>query len=158
MTFAQNTAVQETTELTPFELVFGRRITTPLDDMLLVNDRTTRSDCTMLMTSSRKLRKLNSSHGNASTASRVSSPASRTVANKTYNTTPATTCGCGHQSVTVPSDKLLRQYFGPYKVVRHIIDVNCEVVPQSVDSSWNRQQPCFEIAHVVRMKPYYAHK
>lgn len=33
-TFAYNTALQETTRFTPFELVFGRPVTTTLDAML----------------------------------------------------------------------------------------------------------------------------
>lgn len=53
------------------------------------------------------------------------------------------------------SEKLLSRYFGPYKVLRRVSDVNYEVLPDSAMSPQRRRQHS-EIVHVVRLKPYFA--
>lgn len=52
------------------------------------------------------------------------------------------------------SEKLLHRYFGPYKVLRRLTDVNYEVVPDGTVQT--RRHPRPDIVHVVRMKPYFA--
>lgn len=51
------------------------------------------------------------------------------------------------------SEKLLRWYFGPYRVLQKLSDVTYEVVfdSRSCVRSW-QQRP--ELVHVARMKPY----
>ncbi|KAK8769801.1 hypothetical protein V5799_013734 [Amblyomma americanum] len=51
------------------------------------------------------------------------------------------------------SEKLFCRYFGPYKVIRPIGDLNYEVVRDGFQKSWRSLQP--EVVHVVRLKPYY---
>lgn len=50
--------------------------------------------------------------------------------------------------------KLLHRYFGPYRVLRRITDVNYEVILDGTVQT--RRQPRADIVHVVRMKPYFA--
>ncbi|KAG0433872.1 hypothetical protein HPB47_019520 [Ixodes persulcatus] len=52
------------------------------------------------------------------------------------------------------SEKLLRRYFGPYKALRRLGDLNYEVLPDGTRPS-RRRQPRPEVVHVVRLKPYY---
>ncbi|UYV85104.1 K02A2.6-like [Cordylochernes scorpioides] len=49
------------------------------------------------------------------------------------------------------SEKLIKRYFGPYRVTRRISDVTYEV--ESLDTTNRRRKPK-EIVHVVRMKNY----
>lgn len=154
VTFAYNTAVQETTQLTPFELVYGRRVTTPLDAMLPVDDGTTTSegadDFIQKAEEARQLAR-NRIRSQQSTDARRYNQSRRNVQ---YN--PG-----DHVWVWTPvrhrglSEKLLRRYFGPYEVVRRLSDVNYEILPQSVDPRLSRRRPRPEVVHVVRMKPYY---
>uniref|UniRef100_A0A224Z9C5 Tick transposon n=1 Tax=Rhipicephalus zambeziensis TaxID=60191 RepID=A0A224Z9C5_9ACAR len=52
-------------------------------------------------------------------------------------------------------EKLLRRYFGPYKVLRRLGALDYEVVPDGITNSQRRRaRP--EVVHVVRLKPYYA--
>ncbi|KAM7281938.1 DDE-type integrase/transposase/recombinase [Ixodes scapularis] len=53
------------------------------------------------------------------------------------------------------SEKLLKRYFGPYKVLRRLGDLNYEVMPDGTRTS-SRRPPRPEVVHVVRLKPYYA--
>ncbi|UYV84801.1 hypothetical protein LAZ67_X003569 [Cordylochernes scorpioides] len=50
-----------------------------------------------------------------------------------------------------PSEKLLKRYFGPYKVTKKLSEVTYEVEP--VDPS-PRSRKAKDIVHVIRMKPY----
>ena len=52
------------------------------------------------------------------------------------------------------SEKLLKRYFGPYKIIRRLGDLNYEVHPDGTRPS-ARRQPRPEVVHVVRLKPYY---
>lgn len=53
------------------------------------------------------------------------------------------------------SEKLLRRYFGPYRVVRRIGELDYEVAPDGIQSSQRRRSRP-DVVHVVRLKPYYA--
>lgn len=51
------------------------------------------------------------------------------------------------------SEKLLRRYFGPYRVLQRLNDVNYQVVAETgARSSRRAAQP--DIVHVARMKPH----
>lgn len=155
VTFAYNTAVQETTEFTPFELVYGRRVTTPLDAMLPVDHGTTRNDTTEeFVEKAEEARQLarnrirTQQNTDACRYNRTRRNVQYSPGDRVWVWTPIR-----HRGL---SEKLLRRYFGPYEVVRRLSDVNYEVVPQSSDPGSNRRRPRAEVVHVVRMKPYYA--
>ena len=155
MTFAYNTAGQEITELTRFELVYGRRVTTPLDAMLPVEHDTSSNDSVddfcQKAEEARQLAR-NRIRTQQDTDSRRYNVGRRNVhyqpGDYVWVWTPISHCGL--------SEKLLRRYLGPYEVVRCLSDVNYEVVPQSSDPSLSRRRPRAEVVHVVRMKPYHA--
>lgn len=152
VTFAYNTAVQETTGLTPFQLVYGRTVTTTLDSMLPVQQDEYNDDVDDFVQKAEEARQLarqrienqqrvDASHYNQRRRSVFYHPG-----DAVWVWMPVRQRG--------RSEKLLRRYFGPYKVVRRIGDVNYEVIPDSrVHSS--RRKSTTEIVHVVRMKPYY---
>lgn len=155
VTFAYNTAVQETTELTPFELIYGRRVTTPLDAMLPVDQDTSGNDSVDdFVQKAEEARQLarNRIRTQQDTDARRYNQGRRNVhyqpGDYVWVWTPIR-----HRGL---SEKLLRRYFGPYEVVRCLSDVNYEVVPQSSDTSLSRRRPRAEVVHVVRMKPYDA--
>lgn len=152
-TFAYNTAVQETTKVTPFQLVYGRVVTTPLDAMLPVGDNTEhKPDISEFIQRAEEARQLARHHIKQQ---------QRVDANR-YNLrrrgvdyapgdlvwiwTPVRTPGL--------SEKLMRRYFGPYRVLRRVSSLNYEVSPEGQVSS-SRCRRSTEIVHVVRMKPYY---
>lgn len=51
------------------------------------------------------------------------------------------------------SEKLLKRYFGPYRVLRQLSDVTYEVVDDGIVSQRQRNRRP-DVVHVVRMKPY----
>ncbi|XP_075550814.1 uncharacterized protein LOC142584586 [Dermacentor variabilis] len=52
------------------------------------------------------------------------------------------------------SEKLLRRYFGPYKVIRRIGALDYEVVPDDISHS-QRRRARSGVVHVVCLKPFY---
>lgn len=52
------------------------------------------------------------------------------------------------------TEKLMKRYFGPYKILRRIGDLNYEVKPDTARTASGRM-PRSEVVHVVRLKPYY---
>ncbi|UYV67976.1 hypothetical protein LAZ67_5002685 [Cordylochernes scorpioides] len=50
------------------------------------------------------------------------------------------------------SEKLMKRYFGPYKITRKLFDVTFEVEP--VDQPTRRRRTR-DLVHVLRMKPYH---
>lgn len=134
VTFAYNTAVQETTQTTPFQLVYGRQPTTMLDTMLPhVEDEDLNSDVDSFLQRAEEARQL----------ARLRIKDQQRLDVRRYNLrhrnteykpgdriwvwTPVRRRGLG--------EKLLRRYFGPYKVVRHIGELDYEVVPDGIQSS-----------------------
>lgn len=154
-TFAYNTAVQETTRFTPFELVYGRQVTTPLDAMLPVDNSSIMDDDIEDMTQkaeeARQLARYRIRRQQATDARRYNMGRRHVEyqpGDYVWVWTPVRRRGL--------SEKLLRRYFGPYKVLSRLSDVSYVVVPEGNVSSSHRRQPHPEVVHIVRLKPYHA--
>lgn len=152
-TFAYNTAVQETTRKTPFELVFGRAVVTPLDAMLPV-DHISENDCDSTeyiqrAEEARQLARYRIQQQQRADAHRYNlrrRDVQYAPGDRVWVWTPIRLRG--------RSEKLLRRYFGPYRVLRRVGPLNYEVVPEGQGVSSRRRHPT-EVVHVVRLKPYY---
>lgn len=151
ITFAYNTAKQETTRMTPFSLVHGREVRTMLDAMLPheCDDNETSADAfTQRAEEARQLARLRIYQQQEYDAGRYNqrhTPVTYETGDRVWVWTPVRRRGL--------SEKLLRRYFGPYRVLRRLSDVTYEVVPDSPNCSRRRQHRP-ELVHVVRIKPY----
>lgn len=156
VTFAYNTAVQETTRFTPFRLLYGREVQTMLDAMLPCEGAdqltTDAEEFAERAEETRQLARLHIGQQQQVDARRYNmrhNDVSYSPGDQVWVWTPVRRRGL--------SEKLLSRYFGPYKVLRRVSDVNYEVVPDATSSRWvQRKQPTSDIVHVVRMKPYFA--
>ncbi|KAM7284556.1 hypothetical protein ISCGN_001650 [Ixodes scapularis] len=154
VTFAYNTAVQETTGFTPFQLVHGRKVTTMLDAMLPHEPSDNESDDAQVVAQRaeevRQLARLLIQDQQRVDAGRYNLRR-RDVhfqpGDRVWVWTPIRRRGL--------SEKLLKRYFGPYKVLRRLGELNYEVMPDGTRTS-SRRPPRPEVVHVVRLKPYYA--
>ncbi|KAM7288648.1 uncharacterized protein ISCGN_028848 [Ixodes scapularis] len=153
VTFAYNTAVQETTGVTPFQLVYGRAVTTMLDSMLpheSVDDGS--DDAQVVAQRAEEVRQLarlriqDQQHVDAGRYNLRRRDVHFQPGDRVWVWTPMRRRGL--------SEKLLKRYFGPYKVLRRLGDLNYEVLPDGTRPS-RRRQPRPEVVHVVRLKPYY---
>lgn len=153
VTFAYNTAVQETTGFSPFHLVHGRQATTMLDAMLpLLPDDDAHEDARLVSQRAEEARQL----ARIRISTQQSVDAARynlrrrdvhfSPGDKVWVWTPVRRRGL--------SEKLLKRYFGPYTILRRISDVNYEVLPDAVRSS-SRRPLHPDVVHVVRLKPYF---
>ncbi|GFU89968.1 retrovirus-related Pol polyprotein from transposon 412 [Trichonephila clavipes] len=151
VTFAYNTAKQETTGFTPFYLLHGREAETTLDTMLpfCPNDFDD-NNITKIAARAEESRQL----------ARVHTLRAQDKDRRRYDSK--------HQMVSyAPGDlvwvytpvrksrslrKLLRRYFGPYQVLRRLSAVTYEV--QDFDPA-SRKRKLREVVHVLRMKPYH---
>lgn len=153
ITFAYNTARQETTKMTPFALVHGREVTTMLDAMLPHDCNGSDGDAadfTERAEEARQLARVRITSQQERDARRYNLRhqfAAYTPGERVWIWSPVRRRGL--------SEKLLRRYFGPYKVLRRISDVTYEVVGDGSCCSKRRQQVP-EVVHVVRMKPYHS--
>lgn len=152
-TFAYNTAVQETTQMTPFQLVFGRTVTTPLDAMLPVDETSENdhdiSDFTERAEEARQLARHRIQQQQQTDANRYNlrrRDVQYAPGDRVWVWTPVRMRGL--------SEKLLRRYFGPYKIIRQLSPLNYEVLPEGQITS-SRRRHRTEVVNVVRMKPYY---
>lgn len=152
VTFAYNTAVQETTNMTPFRLVHGREVTTMLDAMLPhLDDGNQQPDVHTflhLAEEARQLARLRIQNQQRRDAQRYNlrhRDARYTAGDRVWVWFPVRRRGL--------SEKLLCRYFGPYKVVSQVGDLNYEVVPDGFKKSRRSTLP--DVVHVVRLKPYY---
>ncbi|XP_070382686.1 uncharacterized protein [Dermacentor albipictus] len=156
ITFAYNTGVQETTQITPLKLVYGRNPTTTLDAMLpmktdamMPTKRILTSPPTSSAEEARQLARLRIKN-QQKTDSRHYSLRRRYVKYQPGE--------CVWVWIPIErralSEKLLRRYFVPYKIIRRIGALDCEVVPDGISVSQRRRSRP-EIVHVVRLKPYY---
>lgn len=152
VTFAYNTAVQETTGFTPFRLLHGRNASTMLDAMLPHEPSEEESDAldfTQRAEEARQLAKLRIGRQQRVDARRYNLRRRDEHFNPgdlVWVWTPIRRRGL--------SEKLLKRYFGPYKVLRRIGELDYEVVPEG--STASRRTPSPEVVHVVRLKPFYA--
>lgn len=152
-TFAYNTALQETTRMTPFQLVFGRTVTTPLDAMLPIDETSENdydvSDYIQRAEEARQLARLRIHQQQKADTHRYNlrrRDVQYAPGDRVWVWIPVRIRGL--------SEKLLRRYFGPYRVLRRLGSLNYEVIPEGQESS-SRRRHRTEIVHVVRMKPYY---
>lgn len=155
-TFAYNTAEQETTRLAPFQLVYGRPVTTMLDAMLPIShgDDVTNAyaDVDIFLQRAEEARQLarcriqQQQHRDASRYNLRHRDVHYQPGDLVWVWTPVRRRGL--------SEKLLRRYFGPYEVIRRLSNVTYEVVARSQRPSTRRRSSA-ETVHVVRMKPYY---
>ncbi|GFS96184.1 transposon Tf2-9 polyprotein [Trichonephila clavipes] len=151
VTFAYNTAKQETTGFTPFYLLHGREAETTLDTMLpfCPNDFDD-NNITKIAARAEESRQL----------ARVHTLRAQDKDRRRYDSK--------HQMVSYApgylvwvytpvrkvdlSEKLLRRYFGPYQVLRRLSAVTYEV--EDFDPA-SRKRKLREVVHVLRMKPYH---
>ncbi|UYV71013.1 K02A2.6-like [Cordylochernes scorpioides] len=150
ITFAYNTAKQDTTGFTPFSLIHGREAETTLDTLFpLLKDEDQEDYNREIVTRAEETRQLARLHtlraqeGNKRLYDAKHREMSYQPGDKVWIFIPVRKIGI--------SEKLIKRYFGPYRVTRRISDVTYEV--ESLDTTNRRRKPK-EIVHVVRMKNY----
>ncbi|UYV74773.1 hypothetical protein LAZ67_12000923 [Cordylochernes scorpioides] len=150
ITFAYNTAKQDTTGFTPFSLIHGREAETTLDTLFpLLKDEDQEDYNREIVTRAEETRQLARLHtlraqeGNKRLYDAKHREVSYQPGDKVWIFIPVRKIGI--------SEKLIKLYFGPYRVTRRISDVTYEV--ESLDTTNRRRKPK-EIVHVVRMKNY----
>ncbi|UYV82112.1 K02A2.6-like [Cordylochernes scorpioides] len=150
VTFAYNTARQETTGFSPFYLVHGREAETMLDTLLPYQPGYEEDEyINQLMTDAedaRQLARLHTLRTQDIDKARYDArhrPVHYNVGDLVWIFTPVRKVGL--------SEKLLKKYFGPYKITKKISDINYEVM--TVDES-RRRKSSKDVVHVLRMKPY----
>ncbi|UYV71739.1 hypothetical protein LAZ67_9000200, partial [Cordylochernes scorpioides] len=150
ITFAYNTAKQDTTGFTPFSLIHGREAETTLDTLFpLLKDEDQEDYNREIVTRQEETRQLARLHtlraqeGNKRLFDAKHREVSYQPGDKVWIFIPVRKIGI--------SEKLIKRYFGPYRVTRRISDVTYEV--ESLDTTNRRRKPK-EIVHVVRMKNY----
>ncbi|UYV61797.1 K02A2.6-like, partial [Cordylochernes scorpioides] len=150
ITFAYNTAKQDTTGFTPFSLIHGREAETTLDTLFpLLKDEDQEDYNREIVTRAEETRQLARLHtlraqeGNKRLYDAKHREVSYQPGDKVWIFIPVRKIGI--------SEKLIKRYFGPYRVTRRISDVTYEV--ESLDTTNRRRKPK-EIVHVVRMKNY----
>ncbi|GFV92518.1 transposon Ty3-I Gag-Pol polyprotein [Trichonephila clavipes] len=151
VTFAYNTAKQETTGFTPFYLLHGREAETTLDTMLpfCPNDFDDNNITKIAARAeeSRQLARVHTLRAQDKDRRRYDSKhqmVSYAPGDLVWVYTPVRKVGL--------SEKLFRRYFGPYQVLRRLSAVNYEV--QDFDPA-SRKRKLREVVHVLRMKPYH---
>ncbi|UYV73901.1 hypothetical protein LAZ67_11001356, partial [Cordylochernes scorpioides] len=150
VTFAYNTAKQEATGYTPFFLVHAREAETYIDAVLpYLPDEISNDYVGELVTRAEEARQLSRSRLLQSQAKdrrlydQKHTPVYYQKNDLVWVFTPIRKVGL--------SEKLLKRYFGPYKVTKKLSEVTYEVEP--VDPS-PRSRKAKDIFHVIRMKPY----
>ncbi|UYV73812.1 K02A2.6-like, partial [Cordylochernes scorpioides] len=150
VTFAYNTAKQEATGYTPFFLVHAREAETYIDAVLpYLPDEISDDYVGELVTRAEEARQLSRSRLLQSQAKdrrlydQKHTPVYYQKDDLVWVFTPIRKVGL--------SEKLLKRYFGPYKVTKKLSEVTYEVEP--VDPS-PRSRKAKDIVHVIRMKPY----
>ncbi|GFY31223.1 transposon Tf2-6 polyprotein [Trichonephila clavipes] len=151
VTFAYNTAKQETTGFTPFYLLHGREEETTLDTMLpfCPNDFDDNNITKIAARAeeSRQLARVHTLRAQDKDRRRYDSKhqmVSYAPGDLVWIYTPVRKVGL--------SEKLLRRYFGPYQVLRRLSSVTYAV--QDFDPA-SRKRKLREVVHVLRMKPYH---
>ncbi|UYV63047.1 hypothetical protein LAZ67_2002938 [Cordylochernes scorpioides] len=150
VTFAYNTAKQEATGYTPFFLVHAREAETYIDAVLpYLPDEISDDYVGELVTRAEEARQLSRSRLLQSQAKdrrlydQKHTPVYYQKDDLVWVFTPIRKVGL--------SEKLLKRYFGPYKVTKKLSEVTYEVEP--VDPP-PRSRKAKDIVHVIRMKPY----
>lgn len=153
VTFACNTATQETTRFTPFRLVYGREVQMMLDAMLPCADDEITPDAASFVQEAeqaRHLARLHIKRQHATDSQRYNLRHRKVTYNQVDQVwvwTPVRKKGL--------SKKLLHRYFGPYKVLHRVENVDYEVIPDGTVAVGHRQ-PQTDIVHVVCLKLYFS--
>jgi hypothetical protein len=150
VTFAYNSAKQDTTGFSPFFLVHGRDLQTPLDVIFPQCTESHGDDYVQrLITRAEEARQLARLHildSQATNKRRYDKrhrPVNYNIGDLVWVFTPVRKVGL--------SEKLLRRYFGPYRITRRLSDVTYEV--ESMEES-SRRRRSKDVVHVLRLKPY----
>ncbi|UYV68177.1 K02A2.6-like, partial [Cordylochernes scorpioides] len=149
VTFAYNTAKQESTGFTPFFLVHGREAETPLDVLfpkLMPEDDDFIQTLGARAEEARKLARIHSMRSQGSNKHRYDAHHRNIIyqpGDLVWIFIPVRKVGY--------SEKLMRRYFGPYKVTRKISDVTYEV--ETFGNQQGRRKTK-DLVHIGRMKPY----
>lgn len=150
VTFAYNTAKQESTGFSPFLLVHGREAETTLDTLFPCEPNDFGDEYVQLIaTQAEEVRQL----------ARIHILKSQETDKRRYDEKHRPVCYSIDDLVWVftpirkvgLSEKLLKRYFGPYRVIRKLSDVTYEV--EALDQN-NKRRSCKDKVHVLRMKPY----
>ncbi|UYV61228.1 hypothetical protein LAZ67_1003968 [Cordylochernes scorpioides] len=149
VTFSYNTAKQESTGFTPFFLVHGREAETPLDVLfpkLLPEDDDFIQTLGVRAEEARKLTRIHPMRSQDSNKHRYDAHHRNIIyqpGDLVWIFIPVRKVGY--------SEKLMRRYFGPYKVTRKIYDVTYEV--ETFGNQQGRRKTKY-LFHICRMKPY----
>lgn len=151
VTFAYNTAKQETTGFTPFFLIYGREAETTLDTVFpfkidgpsddFVDRLVTQAEESRQLA---RIRTLQAQHRDKTRYDATHRDVSYSIGELVWVFTPVRKVGL--------SEKLLKRYFGPYRIVRKLSNVTYEVEESEPPS---RKQKSKQVVHVLRMKKYY---
>ncbi|GFY75052.1 transposon Ty3-I Gag-Pol polyprotein [Trichonephila inaurata madagascariensis] len=152
VTFAYNTARQDTTSFTPFFLTFDREAETTPDAMFQEPIEYTAPDVVArLVTQAEESRQL----------AQIRTLEAQEKDRRRYN--PRHRAVLYQQGdlvgIYIPvrkvgrSEKLLKKFFGPYQVLRKLSEVTYEV--HDLIRPLEDENKSKDIVHVLRMKPYY---
>ncbi|UYV78077.1 hypothetical protein LAZ67_16000034, partial [Cordylochernes scorpioides] len=151
VTFAYNTAKQDTTGFTPFKLIHGREAETTVDTLFPNPHEDLQEDYSQKIASrveeTRQLARLETLKAQEKDKARYDSKHEA----MDYNVGDLVWIFIPIRNVGL-SEKLMKRYFGPYRVTRKLSDVTFEVEP--VDQPTRRRQTR-DLVHVLRMKPYH---
>ncbi|UYV77011.1 hypothetical protein LAZ67_14002809, partial [Cordylochernes scorpioides] len=150
ITFAYNTAKQDTTGFTPFSLIHGREAETTLDTLFpLLKDEDQEDYNREIVTRAEETRQLARLHtlraqeGNKRLYDAKHREVSYQPGDKVWIFIPVRKIGI--------SEKLIKRYFGPYRVTRRISDVTYEV--ESLDTT-NRRRLISTLQLVKKLDRY----
>ncbi|UYV68419.1 hypothetical protein LAZ67_5004277, partial [Cordylochernes scorpioides] len=150
VTFAYNTAKQESTGFSPFYLVHGREAETPLDLLFPKFPSEDEDDFIQTLGSraeeARQLARIHTMRSQGENKLRYDAHHRNIVyqpGDLVWIYIPVRKVGL--------SEKLMRRYFGPYRVTRKISDVTYEV--ETFGDQHGRRKTK-DIVHICRMKPY----
>ncbi|UYV79051.1 K02A2.6-like [Cordylochernes scorpioides] len=151
ITFAYNTAKQESTGFTPFFLIHGREAETTLDTIFPYSSSPEGEEFIQnLGTRAEEARQIARHHiFKAQETNKTNYDARHT--GKIYEPGDLVWIFIPIRRVGF-SEKLLRRYFGPFRVTKKISDVTYEV--EAVCEQGRRQKKR-DTVHIFRMKPYY---
>ena len=151
VTFAYNTARQDTTGFTPFFLLHGREAETTMDTLFPFQPDDTQDDYVKQLITrveeARQLARIRTLDAQEKDRQRYNDkhrPVVYSPGDLVWIFTPVRKVGL--------SEKLLKRYFGPYRVIRRLSDVTYEVEDYEPSSKRQKRR---DIVHVLRMKPYY---
>ncbi|UYV64787.1 hypothetical protein LAZ67_3001966, partial [Cordylochernes scorpioides] len=151
VTFAYNTAKQDTTGFTPFKLIHGREAETTVDTLFPNPHEDLQEDYSQKIASrveeTRQQARLETLKAQEKDKARYDSKHEA----MDYNVGDLVWIFIPIRKVGL-SEKLMKRYFGPYRVTRKLSDVTFEVEP--VDQP-TRRRKTRDLVHVLRMKPYH---